>query len=862
MKFFRTLRDVMGESLTQLKQDARKNARTARHTIHTSVVGAPRSLYQYFVDSARFYRKNLGTLRQELASGFTISVLQIPESVAFSFVAGVDPVIGLRATVFMALVCGALGARPGMVSGAAGAMAVILAELSAAGGKWNDRPRDEIERLVFMTMILTGAIQFGIGLLGLSRLSKLIPFTAMIGFMNGLAIIILISQLDAFKECPGNDYSVCARAGTLKWRSLAEGNTWMVILETVMAAITVTVFPRWKTVHRYIPAALVALVLVTSFEHGINRTLIKLPTRTVAETADVEGKFITPGIPDLPDDTPWNDIITYAVIMALVGIIESVMTSDAVAELLQEPNGPFASTQDTLAQGMGNFVSGLFGSMGGDAMIGQSVVNVINGARYRLSTISSGAFLALVIVALPDAIGLVPVACLTGILFIIVVKTFHWNSFILLFQLNWADSLNIIMVTALAVTTNLAIAVGAGIVWRALVHSFATSSLLHVRTELLGPDGKPLSPEHAAIITATARHIQEVPEPASDASSRDLLVQQQEEQEQQAQGQEQAQKPAQEQQQQEEGAGVTEEDNDATAKEKSATTATTAAAVTATATKPATAEATTSASAASVAMPGPSDLTKVYHVHGPLFFGSVTAFRTAFTPGPDPPHVVIELREALVSDFSGVSAIRAVCKRYQQLGKKIVIRGLCAHSQSHVHRNPKLRPLTQASRGGGGGGGGSAERKEEEQEEGDGVALVGDDAQQGRQQQQRRRRRGEAAEGQEQEEDVVGRAVSAMRPIDEEESEEEEERDLEHLRLFQPQGDELNRPEVELTSEQATAVLRAAGIEVEDDEDDGDDYSGSDGGDGGADAAHLRRRRSRQSRQLSRTSLASQTSVI
>ena len=493
MKYFRTLGHAMRESWTRTSKDAQEYWEQASHTVQDSVCGAPTHLVNYFSDSARFYRKNLNSLRQELASGFTISVLQIPESVAFSFVAGVDPIIGLRATVFMALVCGALGARPGMVSGAAGAMAVILAELSASGGKWSDRPKDEVERLVFMTMIITGAIQCGIGMLGLSRLSKLIPFTAMIGFMNGLAIIILISQLDAFKECPGQEYEVCAREGTLKWRSLADGETWMVIVETIIAAVTVTVFPRWKSVHRYVPAALVALVLVTAFEHGINRPLIDLPTRTVKETANVEGKFITPGIPSLPDDTPWTDIVTYAVIMALVGIIESVMTSDAVAELLQEPNGPFASTQDTFAQGLGNFVSGLFGSMGGDAMIGQSVVNVLNGARYRLSTVSSGAFLAVIIIALPDAIGLVPVACLTGILFIIVAKTFHWNSFILLFQLNWVDSLNIVMVTVLAVLTNLAVAVGAGVVLRALAHSVAGASLLHVHTEILGPDGKPVT---------------------------------------------------------------------------------------------------------------------------------------------------------------------------------------------------------------------------------------------------------------------------------------------------------------------------------------------------------------------------------
>lgn len=171
----------------------------------------------------------------------------------------------------------------------------------------------------------------------------------MIGFMNGLAIIILISQLDAFKGCLEREYAECAREGTLIWRSLADGETWMVILETILAAVTVIIFPRWERVHCYVPTALVALELVAAFEHGINRTLIKLPTRTMKETGDVDGTFPAPSTPALPDDTPWTDIVTYAITMALVGIIESVMTSDAVAELLQEPNVPFASTQDTLA---------------------------------------------------------------------------------------------------------------------------------------------------------------------------------------------------------------------------------------------------------------------------------------------------------------------------------------------------------------------------------------------------------------------------------------------------------------------------------------------------------------------------------
>eukprot|EP01147_Barroeca_monosierra_P008302 gene8302-10181_t len=765
MGYFKQLHRAVRDASSEARSDLSSCLRSAGRITRTSICGAPRLVY-FFSGSAKFYQENLGVLRKELFSGFTIAVLQIPESVAFSFVAGLDPIIGLRATVFMALVCGLLGARPGMVSGAAGAMAVIVADLSGSGGRWNDRDPDEVNRLVYMTLILTGVFQCAIAVLGLARFSNLIPFTAMIGFLNGLAIIILISQLDAFKECPGDEYGVCARAGTLKWMSISDGKTWMAIVEVVLAALTVYIFPKWKTVEKYIPAALVALIVVTAFEHGINRPLIDLPTRIVKETANVEGKFITPGIPKLPDDTPWDDIVTYAVILALVGVIESVMTSDAVAEVLQEPNGKYASTQDSFAQGMGNFVSGLFGSMGGDAMIGQSLVNVSNGARCRLSTISSGAFLAIVIVALPSAIGLVPVSCLTGILFIIVFKTFYWNSFILLFRLNWADSLTIVGVTLLAVLTNLAIAVGAGVVWRALVHSVASSTLLHVHSEEILPDTltPPLeaTSEESLPELDTYSNTQENKQLVFPKSNNIPVI-----------DGEKGYKNKEQQQ----IAGITVGPHVADAVTSSA-------------------DMTNKELRKEIRSAGEivheenhrmqsSKPQKIYYLSGPLFFGSVTTFRTAFTPAKDPSNVVIDLTESLVSDFSGVAAIRAVCKRYQQLQKTIAIRGLSARSQSHMRRQPKLQPLTESA-----------------------TEPLADGGDEERAQMDSHKRR-------------ILDGENLHYYDDEDDDDECELADgghtwpaLTHLRMFRPQGDELHHPDVEITGTEAAEVLRAAGIDL------------------------------------------------
>jgi MFS superfamily sulfate permease-like transporter len=736
-----------------------------QQTALTETERAPKNLYTYFASSAIFYRNNVGALRQEIISGFTIAILQIPESVAFAFVAGLDPIIGLRATVFMGFFCGLTGARPGMVSGAAGAMAVILAEVSGPGGKWVDRPKAEVEDLVFMTIILTGAIQAGLGILGVPRFSKLIPFTAMIGFMNGLAIIILISQLNAFKECPGQEYSVCARADTLQWMTFKQGRLWMALLETALAAACVALFPRFQRLKRYVPAALVALVVVTIFEHTINRLAIDLPTRTVDETAPVSGEFVAPRIPVLPKDAPWGEIAQYAVIMAFVGAIESILTAEAVAELLQEPSSKWASTQETLSQGLGNFISGLFGSMGGDAMIGQSTVNVLNGARGRLSTTSSAVFLLVIILALSPAIDLVPVSCLTGILFIIVIKTFHWPTFLLLFQLSWPDSLAIIMVTVLAVTTNLAIAVGAGIVWNALVHAYATTTLLRMETVLLDAEGKPVSAEAAA---DAAQH---------EAAIRDDIAAWDEQQARQAKSRRKAAKAQRKAAKRaaKKGTGSNGHANGSEVSEGI----------------PRTAddlpmrdlvdiENGSGGAGANDRPKSPTPLVreKRYYVEGPLFFGSAQTFRTSFLPLSDPEHIVIDFTESLVADFSGVTAIRGVCKRYRQEGKRVTVKGLGQHSRVHVSRNVKLRHYAEAS-----------ERAEAE----------GDD---------RGGRRGDEdrqhmllADGG----DATTAPGTATAPG--------------LQRLFQPQGDSVTYSE-DLAPEDVVRELRRGGVEVEEDHED------------------------------------------
>ncbi|EDQ84217.1 uncharacterized protein MONBRDRAFT_12996 [Monosiga brevicollis MX1] len=623
---------------------------------------APHQVATQTRDAVVYYRHAPTALRRELVSGFTIAVLQIPESVAFSFVAGLDPIYGLRATIFIGFIAGLLGSRPCMVSGAAGAMAVILADLTGPGGVWRDGQfsDQEVNSLVNITLMITGGLQVAIAILGLARFARLIPFTAMIGFMNGLAIITLISQLASFKECPGATYDVCARADTLEWMPINDGRTWMVILESLMSTAITALLPRWRAMHRYVPAALVSLVLVTVFEHAINRPAIGLPTRTVGETAPLPGNFAAPRFPTKPEAADWGTMLQYSAILAMVGAIESIVTSEAVSELLQEPGDRWASTRECVAQGLGNFVSGLFSSMGGDAMIGQSTVNVMNGARHRLSSTSASVFLIIIVVALAHAIEIVPVACLSGILFVIISKTFHWPTFRLLFQLAWPDSLGIILVTVLAVTTNLAYAVLAGVVWRALVHAYASGELIHCRTELRPASGDPDKADKPGTPQASQKPDHQNGDPLPFASA--------------------------ERKRTDSGASLLSTEG--------ATPSTTI--VIADPTE------TTMPDVQENGCPSPADSgtdvasphqlqEKVYYFSGPLFFGSASTFRGAFDPAHDPRRVVIDFSAALVSDFSAISALRGVCKRYQQLGKKVVVQGLDAYGRAHMLRHHKLR---------------------------------------------------------------------------------------------------------------------------------------------------------------------------
>ncbi len=297
--------------------------------------------------------------KDDLLSGLTVALALVPEAVAFSFVAGVDPLVGLYAAFMVGLITAAIGGRPGMISGATGALAVVMVDLVAEHG---------IEYL-FATVVLMGIIQVGAGVLRLGKFIRLIPHPVMLGFVNGLAIIIFLAQLGQFK--------IADAGGVLQWMS---GPTLYLMIGLV--ALTMGIIYFLPKVTMAFPSALAAILVVTGLVHGLG-----LDTRTVGDLASLAG-----GLPSfhIPMVTPgWENfliILPYALILAAIGLIESLMTLTLIDEVT-ETRG--RGNRECIGQGIANVVTGFFGGMGGCAMIGQSIININSGGRGRLSGITA-----------------------------------------------------------------------------------------------------------------------------------------------------------------------------------------------------------------------------------------------------------------------------------------------------------------------------------------------------------------------------------------------------------------------------------------------------------------------------------------
>jgi len=481
----------------------------------------------------QIYYDHAARARDDILSGLTVAFALVPEAVAFAFVAGVNPLVGLYGAFLMGLVTSLVGGRPGMISGATGSMAVVMVALVSQHG---------VEYL-FATMVLTGLLQMMFGAARFGKYIRMVPYPVMLGFVNGLAIVIFLAQMEQFKSR--------AADGAMQWLS---GPPLFTMLGLV--GLTMAIMYFLPKITRVIPAGLAAIITISLIV-----IFGGLDTKTVGDIADISGGFPSFHIPSVPFNLETLEIIfPYAVILAGVGLIESLLTMSVVDEMTGTRG---QGNRVSIGQGLANSVNGFFGGMGGCAMIGQTMINVTSGGLRNLSGIAAALFLLVFIMFASGLIAMVPVAALVGLMFMVVIGTFEWGSFNLLRKIPREDSFVGILVAVVTVFTNLATAVIIGVIATALVFAWKQ-----------------------------ARHIYAIAEDRDDGS-------------------------------------------------------------------------------------------RVYRVHGPLFFASVHRFNELFDPDNDPDNVYIDCAMSRIADHSAIEAIDNLAERYKQAGKHLHLK----------HLSPECRQL-------------------------------------------------------------------------------------------------------------------------------------------------------------------------
>ena len=408
---------------------------------------------------------SIGRLRTEILSGLTVALALVPEAVAFAFVAGVHPLVGLYAAFLVGLVTAVIGGRPGMISGATGALAVVMVGLVAQHG---------VEYL-FATVVLMGIIQVLFGVFRWGKFIRLVPHPVMLGFVNGLAIVIFLAQLSQFKV-PGTMVDTGHGMGGGEWLSGAALLMMLGLVALTMAIIWV--MPRLT---RVIPAPLAGIGVVAGLV-----IVFGLDVPRVGDLASIQGSFPSFHIPMVPlNFTTFEIILPYAVILAAIGLIESLLTLNLVGEMTGKRGG---ASQECIAQGLANTLTGFFGGMGGCAMIGQSMINVKSGGRTRIAGIAAALFLLAFILFASSMIEQIPLAALVGVMFMVVIGTFAWNSLTILRKVPLTDAAVIVLVTAVTVKYDLAIAVVVGVIVSALAYAWNNATRIHAHTHI-GADG-------------------------------------------------------------------------------------------------------------------------------------------------------------------------------------------------------------------------------------------------------------------------------------------------------------------------------------------------------------------------------------
>lgn len=411
--------------------------------------------------------------KADILAGITVSLALIPEAVSFAFVAGVDPLIGLYGAFMMGIVTAMFGGRPGMISGAAGSMAVVSVYVVSRGNSYGLTLDQPIENLglqwLFITLLFAGAFQMLAGIFKLGKFVRLIPHSVMMGFVNGLAIVIFTSQLGLFKQTINGSKTY-----------LSGTPLWIMIGFVLLTMAIMYIVPKLT---KKIPSALVAVVAVASITifGGIDVSTVGSFIR------DGGGSGLEGSLPTFQDqifslfytlEGHWGFIISTAFVLAAIGLIESLMTLSLIDEITETRGN---TNRECIAQGGANVLNGLFGGMGGCAMIGQSIINVDSGGRGRLSGIATAISIIIFILVGAPLIEQIPIAALVGVMFMVVIGTFAWSSFRIIGKIPRADAFVLIVVSAITVWQDLAVAVIAGVIISALVFAWQSATMIRAR---------------------------------------------------------------------------------------------------------------------------------------------------------------------------------------------------------------------------------------------------------------------------------------------------------------------------------------------------------------------------------------------
>ncbi len=403
-------------------------------------------------------RNTTASAKNDVLSGLTVALALVPEAVAFAFVAGVEPLVGLYAAFMVGLITSIFGGRPGMISGATGAMAVVMVALVADHGV----------QYLFAAVVLTGVIQMLAGWLKLGKFIRMVPHPVMLGFVNGLAIVILLAQIPSLQS-----FTPEGKWGWLDGTWLQGESLWLMLGLIVATMVIIQFLPKLT---KAIPSSLAAILIVSLVAIGFN-----LPSKTVGDVASIAGGFPEFSIPSVPLNLETLKIIfPYAFILAAIGLIESLLTLRLIDEIT-ETRGQ--GNRECFAQGMANTATGFFGGMGGCAMIGQSMINVNSGGRGRLSGITAAIALLIFILFASPLIEKIPVAALVGVMFIVVIGTFEWSSFRIMRKIPLTDALVLVTVSVVTVLTDLAVAVFVGVILSALVFAWQSAKRVRVRRQ-------------------------------------------------------------------------------------------------------------------------------------------------------------------------------------------------------------------------------------------------------------------------------------------------------------------------------------------------------------------------------------------